>query len=72
MVDAAGVGGGRRPGEGEVPFEEVRIERRRVEGRIRVGGELGRFFEDAFDGGRFGVECWEGHGVGMGGTYPSR
>ena len=51
MVGARAVGGGRGAAEGEVPFVEVGVEGCGVEGGIGVGGELGGFFEDAFDGG---------------------
>ena len=54
-----------------MPFEEILLERRGVKGWIRVGGQFGGFFEDAFDGGGFGVENREGHGVvqeGMAGS----
>lgn len=62
MVGAGAVGGGGGAAQGEVPFEEVGVEGGGVEGGVWVGGELGGFFEDAFDGGGFGVEGWEGHG----------
>ena len=66
VVGASGVGGGGGAAEGEVPFEEVGVEGCGVEGGVRVGREFGGFFEDAFDGGGFGVEGWEGHGCGGG------
>ena len=62
VVGAGAVGGGGGAEEGEVPFEEVGVEGGGVEGRVWVGGEFAGFFEDAFDGGGFGVEGWEGHG----------
>ena len=58
MVGAGAVRGGGGPAEGEVPFEQVGFERGGVEGGVRVGLELAGFFEDAFDGGGFGVEGW--------------
>lgn len=63
MVGARAVGGRGRAAQGEMPFEEVLLEGRGVEGWIRVGGQFGGFFEDALDGRGFGVESWEGHGV---------
>ena len=63
MVDTGGVGSRGGPGEGEVPFEKIRVEGGGVEGWVGVGSEFVGFFEDAFDGGRFGVEGREGHGV---------
>ena len=67
MVGACAVGCRGRAAEGEVPFEEILLEGCGVEGWIRVGGQFGGFFEDALDGGRFGVESWEGHRVVIGG-----
>ena len=64
VVGARGVGGGGGAAQGEVPFEEVVVERGGVEGGVRVGLELAGFGEDAFDGGGFGVEGGEGHGLG--------
>lgn len=63
MVEAGGIGRGWWAAEREVPFEEVGFEGRgRVVCGVR-GGELGGFAEDAFDGGRFGVElAGGGHG----------
>ncbi len=61
MVNAALVGGGGRAGEGEVPFEEVGVEGGGVEGWVRVLAEFMGFFEDALDGGGFGVEGRERH-----------
>lgn len=61
MVDSLGIRGVRRPGEGKVPFKEIGLERRGVKAWVWIGGELGGFFEDAFDGGGFGVECGERH-----------
>ncbi len=74
MVGACAVGGGGGTAQGEVPFEEVGVEGGGVEGGVWVGGELGGFFEDAFDGGGFGVEGWEGHGGdgGSGGNWVGR
>ena len=66
VVGAVGVGGGGGAAQGEMPFEEVGVEGGGVEGGVGVGGEFGGFFEDAFDGGGFGVEGWEGHGCGGG------
>lgn len=61
VVDALRVRSGGRAGEGEVPFEEVGFEGGGVQGGVRVGGEFGGFFKDAFDSWRFGVEFREGH-----------
>lgn len=54
-----------------MPFEEILLEGCGVEGWIRMGGQLGGFFEDALDGGGFGVESWEGHEVVKGGLAGS-
>lgn len=52
MVDATVEGRGcRGTAEGEVPFEEVGFERCCVVVGGGLLGELGGFFEDAFDGG---------------------
>ena len=66
VVEAVGVGGGGRAGDGEVPFEEVGIERGGVQGGVRVGGQLTGLLQDAFDGGRF-VEAGSAGGAGGGG-----
>ena len=61
MVNTSTVGRGRRTGYGEVPLEQVRLEGSGVQGGVGVGGQLGCFLEDAFDGGRFGIEAGECH-----------
>lgn len=66
MIYSLGIRGMRGAGEGEMPFKEIRLERRSVKAWVWVGGELRGFFEDAFDGGGFGVESWERHNDGTG------
>ena len=61
VVGALAVGCGGRAAEGEVPFEEIGFEGSGVKGWVWVGLQFGGFFEDAFYGGGFGVEGWEGH-----------
>lgn len=62
MVCALAVGSGRRTLKGEVPFEEIRFERSRVQSWVWMAREFSCFFENALYGGGFGVEGWEGHG----------
>lgn len=67
VIDSLGIRGVGRAGEGKVPFKEIGLERRSMEAWVWVGGELGGFFEDAFDGRGFGVESWERHSyIGVG------
>ena len=62
MISASAVWCRWRALECEVPLKEVGFERSGVEGWVGVSLQLGGFFEDAFYGGGFGVECWERHG----------
>lgn len=48
------------PANREVPFEEVGFQGSGGEVCARLGGELGSFFEDSFDGGGFGGHGWRG------------
>ena len=65
MISTLTVGSGRRTLEREVPFEKIGFEWSGVQGWIRVAREFGCFFQDALYSGRFGVEGWKGHDVGI-------
>ena len=61
MVGTLAVRSGRGTLESKVPFEEIGFERSSVQSWVFLTGELGCFFQDALDGGGFGVEGWKGH-----------